>query len=68
MRSCSVSVVYFSTFVHSIFEGSPSKEGFHGTPLDLPLTRLRLAVFARLLSNDMGIADHKGTQRGSLGN
>ena len=35
----SMGVVYVvvSTFAHSIFEGSPSKEGTHGTPLDPPL-------------------------------
>ena len=31
VRSSSVSIVVRDTFAHSIFEGSPSKEGFHGT-------------------------------------
>ena len=33
VRSSGVSVVYtlHATFAHSIFEGSPSKEGFYGT-------------------------------------
>ena len=39
-----------STFVHSIFGGSPSKEGFHGThgtPLDLPLFNVSIWLYPK---------------------
>ena len=50
VHSSSVSIVLRSTFAHSIFEGSPSKEGFHGTHETPSGSNLYTVLFQTLIS------------------